>query len=291
MWATEDCASTKRHLFEIQTQMNLENKTAWITGAGSGIGRALAYEIENRGGRCILSDINEITLKETVDGLKAESVLHSATIDVGDRDRLKAFIHDCIANHGPVDLVINNAGTSLGPKTVNELTYDEVQWLFDINLWGVLIGSKEFLPHLLTRPEAYIVNISSVFGIIGYKKQAPYCMTKFAVRGLTETMRVELADTNVRTLSVHPGGIDTNIVRNSKWNDGTEKQVEDLAKEFKKAAKTSPSQAARVILNAVHRNKRRVRIGLDARMMDYMARLSPERAASWIAKIGPAETI
>jgi len=269
--------------------MKLKNKTSWITGAGSGIGRALAQLCVKKGGKVILSDINNVTLKETIDLLPEGSVLHYQTMDVGDRDALIAFIKDCINNHGPVDLVFNNAGTTLHPEKVHEVSYADYDWLFNINMWGVLIGSKEFLPHLLTRPEGYIINISSVFGIIGFQNQGPYCMTKFAVRGLTETMRVELLNTNVRTLSVHPGGISTNIVKNAKWKHDDAEEIKESNKKFQQLAKTTPTQAAATIIKAVEGNKNRVRIGSDARMIDYLARFSPEKAATWIANQYPAD--
>jgi len=263
--------------------MEIQNKTVWITGAGSGIGRALAQLVAKKGGRCILSDINKESLRETVDSLPGGTVLHSERVDVGDRNQLIDHIQDCISQHGPVDIVINNAGTTLQPQTVADSPYADFEWLFDINMWGVLIGSKEFLPHLLSRPEGYVVNISSVFGIIGYEKQGPYCMTKFAVRGLTETMRVELKNTNVRTLSVHPGGISTNIVKNAKWQNGDTETIEQQNEMFLKVAKTKPAKAASTIIKAIEANKNRVRIGSDARIIDYLARLSPEKAATWIS--------
>lgn len=268
-------------LFSID--MNLNGKTVWITGAGSGIGKSLAQQCVSKGAKVILSDINDKTLQETVDGLANGSVIHSQAIDVGDRDMLIAFIKKCIDQYSPVDIVINNAGTTLQPETVNDTPYEDFEWLFNINMWGVLIGSKEFLPHLLTRPEGYIVNISSVFGIIGYRKQGPYCMTKFAVRGLTESMRVELLKTNVKTLSVHPGGIATNIVKNAKWTSADEEEIKKSNDNFLTVAKTTPDQAAATIIKAIEKNKNRVRIGFDARMIDYMARFSPEKAATWIA--------
>ena len=263
--------------------MQIRNKTVWITGSGSGIGRALAQLVVKKGGKCILSDINPDTLQETVNSLPKDALIHAEKVDVGNRDQLIQHIQSCIINHGPVDIVINNAGTTLEPQTVNDSPYADFDWLFGINMWGVLIGSKEFLPHLLTRPEGYVVNISSVFGIIGYEKQGPYCMTKFAVRGLTETMRVELKDTKVKTLSVHPGGIATNIVRNAKWKNGDTETIEQQNEMFLKVAKTTPTKAAATIIKAIERNKNRVRIGFDARMIDYMARLSPEKAATWIS--------
>lgn len=263
--------------------MKLNNKTVWITGAGSGIGRALAQQCINKGAKVILSDINSDSLKETIDLLPTGSCVHQSIVDVGDRSALIAFIKDCIDHHAPIDIVINNAGTTLQPEKVVDTPYEDFEWLFNINLWGVLVGSKEFLPHLLTRPEGYIVNISSVFGIIGFQKQGPYCMTKFAVRGLTETMRVELLKTNVKTLSVHPGGIATNIVKNAKWKHQDQEEIKKNNENFLKVAKTSPEKAASTIIKAIEKNKNRVRIGFDARVIDYLARLSPEKAATWIA--------
>lgn len=262
--------------------MQLKNKIVFITGAGSGIGRALAIESTVLGAKVIISDINRDSLDETISLLPSGSVVQYSTVDVGDRDMLRAYIQKTIKEDGPVDIVINNAGTSVAGKTTAEMNYDDYQWLFNINMWGVLIGSKEFLPHFQTRPEAYIVNISSVFGIIGFQSQSAYCMTKFAVKGLTETLHIELKDTNIKTLVVHPGGIDTNIVRNSRWDNSLKDQIDEEARKFSSLAPSSPKQAALTILKAIQNNKNRVRIGSDAKLIDRLARLSPSRVSDWI---------
>lgn len=266
---------------------NLNGKVAAITGAGSGIGRALALQLAAKGATVALNDHNVATLAETYDAVMASGGKASThPFDVSDKKKVHAFAEDVIRQHGQADIVINNAGTSLGNMDVVDVTYEEMEWLFGINLWGVIYGTKAFLPHLLTRPEASIVNISSVFGIIGVGVQMPYSTTKWAVRGFTESVRMNLLDTNICVTQVHPGGIDTNIVNNSRFRANQRGNRAEMAKAFKEVAKTTAAEAARQIIKGIERKKWRVLIGRDARFIDKMARLFPtkyaRRAKKWL---------
>jgi NADP-dependent 3-hydroxy acid dehydrogenase YdfG len=264
---------------------SFNSKVAAITGAGSGIGRHLALQLAQAGAKLALADWNIESLEETQNLLQQQG--YSASIhklDVANREAVYAFCEAVIAEFGQVDLVFNNAGVALGGMSVAEVDYEQLEWIFGINLWGVIYGSKAFLPHLLNRPEGYIVNISSVFGLIGIAYQAPYCTTKFAVRGFTESLKAELIDTPIKAMSVHPGGIKTNIARNARggFNHGEDREaaIEQMERNFK----TTPEEAARTILNGIKKGKTRVKIGSDARVFDFIARLIPERSAYFIKK-------
>ncbi|MFP1681085.1 SDR family NAD(P)-dependent oxidoreductase [Alloalcanivorax sp. C16-1] len=256
------------------------DKVAVVTGAGSGIGRALAHQLAGAGARLALSDINEAGLRDTARDLGlGEDRLITEAFDVADRDAVYAFADRVAGHFGAVHLVINNAGVALG-ATVEDMSYDDFEWLMGINFWGVVYGTKAFLPHLKRAGEGHIVNISSVFGLIGVPTQSAYNAAKFAVRGFTESLRqeLEIEGGRVSCTSVHPGGIKTNIARNARMADGMERITGDPEKarrDFEKMFRTTPEEAARTILKGVRGNKRRVLIGSDARAIDSMQRLMP----------------
>lgn len=263
----------------------LSNKTVAITGAGSGIGRALAVRLSAEGARLALSDVNEATLAETAGLVQSRGPLHTARVDVGQRDAIYAWADQVKEALGPADVIVNNAGVSLSQR-IAEMRDEDFAWLMNINFWGVVHGTRAFLPQLLSRPEAHVVNLSSVFGLIAIPTQAAYNSSKFAVRGFTEALRQELADTSVRVTSVHPGGIKTNIVRNGRhYQDPTGNANRDqVASEFEKVARTTAEQAADQIVNAVLREKPRLLIGLDAVLIDRLQRLMPENYDRLVAK-------
>ncbi len=256
----------------------LRGKTVAITGAASGIGRALAVECATRGARLAIVDVDERGLSETAElarGRGAEVL--SGRLDVSSRAAIHAWAAEIEKACGGADVLVNNAGVSLS-HSVERMSDDDFEWLFNINFWGVVNGCKAFLPQLLARPEAHIVNLSSVFGIIGVPTQAAYNAAKFAVRGYTEALRQELRPTGVRVTCVHPGGIRTNIARRGRhYEDATGgvTDTERAAVEFERAARTSPESAARQIALAVLRAKPRLLIGADAYVIDAMARLLP----------------
>lgn len=258
--------------------MEIQNKVAVVTGAGSGIGRALAKQLAKKGATVIINDFNEETLAETAQMIqKKGNKCSSYPFDVSNRAAVYNFAENVLSEHGPVDIVINNAGVALGRYSVLEVDYEDFEWVMGINFWGVVYGTKAFLPHLLKRPAASIVNISSVFGLAGIAEQAPYCSTKFAVRGFTESLRMELLEyPNITVTSVHPGGIKTNIVLNGRAQDEATKEKTNKIFQ-KKLTRTTASAAAKKIIKGITKNKSRVLIGPDATIMDRIIRLFPVR--------------
>ena len=259
---------------------SFNSKVAVVTGAGSGIGRHLSIQLAEGGAKVVMVDINAEGLEETkqiIQDKGFDTTVH--LVDVSKKEEVYALSEKVMAEFGQVDLVFNNAGVALGRLSVEQVSYEELDWIFGINLWGVIYGTKAFLPHLLKRPEAYVVNISSVFGIIGISHQAPYCTTKFAVRGFTESLKAELVGTNLKAMSVHPGGIKTNIARNARGGVSESGDREADLKQIEESFRTTPEDAAKTILNGVKRGKTRVKIGKDARFFDFLARLVPERSA------------
>jgi NADP-dependent 3-hydroxy acid dehydrogenase YdfG len=253
-----------------------EGKIAVVTGAGSGIGRALAGALNASGCELEISDINPETLERTRERLhRKDLACHTECIDVADREAMNGWVEAIDARHGRVDVVINNAGVALG-GTAEENTIEDIEWLMGINFWGVVYGSKFFLPLLRKSSSAHLVNISSVFGIIGVPTQSAYNAAKFAVRGYTEALRQEmhLADTSIHVCCVHPGGVKTNIARAARSNgDATEKAR--LSDRFDELAKTTPASAADQILSAMERRKPRLLIGRDAKLITLISRLFP----------------
>lgn len=270
---------------------NLERKVVALTGAGSGIGRSLAKKLSAEGCRLALSDVNEAGLAETVSMLgRPEIDVFSKVLDVSVEKNVFAYAEEVEARFGQVDIVINNAGVNQNGSVINT-PIDDYRWIFEINFWGVVYGSKAFLPILMKRPEACLVNISSIFGMVGIPEQSAYCATKFAVRGFTESLRQEYlrAKSNVSIISVHPGGIKTNIIKNARiaTADGaaTQKEQEQFAKFFDKLAKTTPDEAARVIVEGIKKNSERVLIGNDAKFLDIIQRLLPGTYQKVLAKV------
>jgi NAD(P)-dependent dehydrogenase (short-subunit alcohol dehydrogenase family) len=257
---------------------DLTGRVAAVTGAGSGIGRALAEELGRRGAHLALSDVDEVGLAETVTRCEGLGVkVTSQRLDVSDRAAMFAWADTVVADHGKANLIFNNAGVALG-ATVEGMAIEDFEWLMSINFWGVVHGTQAFLPHLKASGEGHVVNVSSVFGLISIPSQSAYNAAKFAVRGFTDSLRMELAieGAPVSSTTVHPGGIRTNIARNGRIDPtalGGDMTREDAVKQFDRLARTSPAKAAQVILGAVEQDRRRVLIGPDARLFDIASRL------------------
>lgn len=259
---------------------NFQNKVAAITGAGSGIGQQLALLLAKEGCHLSLSDVNEQGLIETVEKLKDTDVrVTIKKLDVADQVAVKAWAEETVQDHGSVNMIFNNAGVALA-STVEGASYEELEWIVNINFWGVVYGTKEFLPFIKQTGDGHIVNISSLFGLTAQPTQSAYNATKFAVRGFTESLRQELDMENcgVSALCVHPGGIRTNIANSAKMNDSLKTlgmNPEKSAKSFNKLLRCPPEEAARQILEAVKKDKRRLLIGNDAKALDLLQRLLP----------------
>lgn len=250
---------------------DLKNKVAVVTGAGSGIGRALALALAARGCRLALSDVNKAGLAETVAALKGSDV-KSYALDVADRDAIYAHASKVMKDFGQVNLIINNAGVALS-ASVREMTDDDFKWVMDIDFWGVAHGTRAFLPHLIASGDGHIVNISSVFGLIGVPKQSAYNAAKFAVRGFSESLRQEmkLEGQPVSVSCVHPGGIRTNIANSARM--GKSENGEAQRKGFDKLAITTPEKAAEIIVKGILKDESRILVGPDAWGIDAINRL------------------
>ncbi|WP_029888599.1 SDR family NAD(P)-dependent oxidoreductase [Polycyclovorans algicola] len=259
-----------------------KGKVAAITGASSGIGRALALQLADAGCALALSDINDAGLQETAEQARAKGVAVTAQqLDVSDRDAVYGWAEKTADVHEQINLIFNNAGVALGAP-VDGMSEADLKWIMDINFWGVVYGTQAFLPHLNASGDGHIINISSIFGIAGIPSQSAYNASKFAVRGFTEALRqeLEIAGAPVSATTVHPGGIKTNIVRSARFSSNMEPVMgfDEKAgkKNFEKLFITTPDTAAKVILGAVRSNRRRVLIGPDAKVVDLMVRLMPE---------------
>ncbi len=261
---------------------SFDNKVAAITGAGSGIGRSLALSLARQNCHLALSDVNADGLAETVAAVSECGVrCSSRQLDVAEREAVYAWADEAAAEHGQVNLIFNNAGVALG-SSIEGTSYEDFEWLMNINFWGVVYGTKAFLPLLKASGEGHVVNISSVFGLIAVPSQGVYNASKFAVRGFTAALRqeLEMSGAPVSATCVHPGGIKTNIARTARFSSEMKELIGHDEREgkarFERLFMTSADKAAQVILAGVRRDARRVLIGPDARVIDWMSRVSPE---------------
>ncbi len=260
--------------------MKVLNKVIVVTGGGSGIGRALVLKLVSMGARTAAVDLNEATLRETVELAGSHRDRISTHVaNVSDRSAVEALPQAVLDAHGVVDGVINNAGIIQPFVRLNDLPYDAIDRVLKVNLYGVIYMTKAFLPHLLQRPAAHIVNVSSMGGFFPVPGQVLYGASKAAVKLLTEGLYLELIDTNVRVTVVFPGAIATNISANSGVSAPAGASTTEAAKSF---PTTSAERAAEVIIEGMEADKFQVYIGRDANMMNILYRLSPKRAAQFM---------
>jgi len=266
----------------------IKGAAAAVTGAAGGIGRALALELAARGCDLALADRDEAGLQAVAAEITRDGERKVTThrVDVGEPEEIAAFAQAATSAHPTLNIVINNAGVALIGQ-FSEVDQSQMDWLFNINFWGVVHSTRAFLPHLSRQREAHIANLSSLFGIIAPPGQTAYAASKFAVRGFSESLRHELrmAGSPVRLSVVHPGGISTNIARNAR----TGVAVTDNARRaqaierFDAVARTTPKAAALRIIEGIEKNRPRILIGADARIIDLLQRLRPARYWSLLA--------
>lgn len=261
-----------------RNRLDLDGRTAFVSGAASGIGRALAQRLAGHGCPMAIADQDEAGLQETA-GLIAGPVL-VRRLDVRDRQAQVAFAAE-VAEWAPQPLgyVFNNAGVATS-QSIAEGSVEDHEWVLDINLGGVVNGVRAFLPLLLAQGSGVIVNTSSVFGLVGIPYQSAYCTSKFAVRGFTESLRQELRGTGVHAVTVHPGGVKTNIARNARYHGHPfqpDLSHEEAARQFDQIALTSPERAAKIIHHGVKAGRSRILVGPDAYLFDGLARAMPTR--------------
>lgn len=255
---------------------SFDQRVVVITGAASGIGRSLAIQLAAMGARLAIADMNLEGMAETgklVEAAGARCITHK--LDVSDREAFEVFAREVVAEYGEVHALFNNAGVTLVDSVENQ-SFEDFNWLMNINFWGVVYGTRAFLPYLKQVDDAHIVNVSSVFGILAVPMQSAYNASKFAVRGFTEALKMELAGSPIHVSCVHPGGIKTGIVRNSRMSEeNLDMPREQFTAEFDTKARTSAEQAAAIIIRGVLKNKRRIMVGTDAKIMSLVTRLLP----------------
>jgi short-subunit dehydrogenase len=261
----------------------LSGSAAAITGAAGGIGRALALELAARGCDLALADRDEVGLQTLAAEIGTRQInikqrVSVHRVDVGEPAQIDEFALAAIAAHPTLNIVVNNAGVALLGR-FNEIDQAQMDWLMNINFWAVVHATRAFLPQLSTRPEAHIVNLSSLFGLLAPPGQTAYCAAKFAVRGFSESLRHELqaANSPVRLSVVHPGGVATNIVRSSRTGSGVTDNARhtESVERFDQVARTTPQAAALRIIQGIEKNQPRILIGNDARLLDLLQRLRP----------------
>jgi NAD(P)-dependent dehydrogenase (short-subunit alcohol dehydrogenase family) len=266
-------------------------KVAAITGTASGMGRSLAVALARRGCEVALSDVDERGLAETARFVRDVASVRVTTkrVDVSSEEAVRAWAREVASAHGRCNLIFNNAGVSYA-ATVEGAEQSDFERIIDVDFWGVVHGTRAFLPYLRASGDGHVINTSSVFGLVAFPGQCSYNSAKFAVRGFTEALRIELEITGapVSATCVHPGGIKTNIARASKVHPSMRDlgigDLEEARIRFERGFRVSADEAAEVILRGVKRNERRVLIGNDARFFDFMQRVLPGRYHGLIAK-------
>jgi len=268
-----------------KSKRTISGRTVVISGAASGIGRALAQRLSAHGCAVAITDVNENGLKETESSLNGPTLVR--VLDVRDADAQRDFAAEVREwAPSPIAAVFNNAGVAVAATVLDGAPEDD-SWLWDINFNGVVNGTRAFLPILVEQGEGVIVNTSSVYGLLAVPNQSAYSAAKFAVRGFTDSLRHELRGTGVTAISVHPGGINTNIVRNARFGDD-ELDREQMAQSFAAVAMTQPDKAAKKIHRGAEKGKGRILIGPDAYLLDAVARVAPTHGYTVISTFGNA---
>jgi NAD(P)-dependent dehydrogenase (short-subunit alcohol dehydrogenase family) len=259
-------------------------KVAVVTGAASGIGRGLAQQLAAKGARLALSDIDAAGLAETIAALPAATDVRGYSLDVSKRDAVFAHAENVRRDFGTAHFVINNAGATI-IGTVAHLTIEEIEWQLGINLWGVIYGTKAFLPMMLAQREGCIVNLSSVFGLLSFPAQGAYNISKFGVRGLTECLWSELDGTGVRAVCVHPGGIKTSIEKAARRCAATGEEEASFSGLADELLTTPPEECAADILSGVERGKKRILTGNKSSSLYWVSRLFPNSYPTLIKRL------
>src|ERR1051326_3736839 len=272
-----------RTLLFFPAMREIKGAVAVVTGAASGIGRALAIDLAKKGAQVALADVNVSGLEET-HALLGNATARTYIVDVSKAAAVEEFAQAVQRDFGRASLLINNAGVAL-MGTLAEVSLEDMQWLIGINFWGVVHGCKFFTPLLQRESDAHIVNLSSIFGLIGPPGQTAYAASKFAVHGFSQSLREELrATSSIKVTSVHPAGIATPIANRARAGSGVTSAARQEAEEyFKKVAVITPEEASRVIIKGILGNKNRVLIGADAYRIDRIQRLFPARASAMFA--------
>ena len=257
-------------------RMQLGGRTAVITGAGGGIGRAVAVSLARRGCHLALADINEDGLAETSNLVRTDRLrISQHCINVADRNDVASLPDVVTAEHGGLDILVNNAGVAVG-GTFEQVTDEDFEWLFEINFWGVVRMTRAFMPLLRASTDARIVNVSSVYGLVAPPEQVAYSASKFAVRGFSESLRHELEGSNVGVTVVHPAGVNTMIAERARVPAGvSEEEWERRRKKYRKLLRLPPEIAGETIVQGIERREPRVLIGSDAKFISLIARLFP----------------
>lgn len=266
---------------------NLKEKTVLITGAGSGIGQALTWRLNEIGSKIIIIDTNETGLQNTRLNSIYKENCYEYIMDVSQQKNWQN-LHEYLKEKNIIpDIIINNAGRAMSNVSIKDIYEEDFRKIFDTNFWGVFYGTREFLPDLLNKQnKTAIINFSSIYGITACGWASAYTTSKFAVRGFTETLRQELRKTNILVSCVHPGGVKTGVARNAllaKGSELTPEKIEAVAN-FEKSCKTTPEQAAKIVIDGILNNKKRILVGGDAKLMDKLARLQPVKYDDFIFK-------
>lgn len=270
-------------------RVSITGRPVMISGAASGIGRALAQRLSSLGSPVAIADMDEAGLAKTVASLSGPVLSRVLDVrDAADQRRFADEVREWLP--APLAAVFNNAGVAL-TSTVLDAVPEDDDWLHDINFHGVVNGTRAFLPILVAQNDGVIVNTSSVFGLVGMPYQSAYCAAKFAVRGFTDSLRQELRGTGVRAVTVHPGGVTTNIARNARIRkdpEGLGRTREQMAAQFEAVTMTSPARAAQIIHRGVDRGKARILVGPDAYAFDALARITPTHYFSVLSRLESA---